>query len=155
MHTVSSKWIISNTSDPSKLIKKIMAQLESQLLQHGNCIKAFTKDESRDALVCDGMLENVPPLALYSLQETNENLQLVHSLSCLFRSLIHVDWLTRSLATAIRAANQRANELGVSIGREREWKKEIASKPFESLVNRLSLLHRSSLLEVCIRHGRT
>eukprot|EP00571_Detonula_confervacea_P003423 CAMPEP_0172329052 /NCGR_PEP_ID=MMETSP1058-20130122/60671_1 /TAXON_ID=83371 /ORGANISM="Detonula confervacea, Strain CCMP 353" /LENGTH=4507 /DNA_ID=CAMNT_0013046199 /DNA_START=90 /DNA_END=13614 /DNA_ORIENTATION=- len=147
--SVLVKTVCSNTSDPSKLIKKIMAQLESQLLYHGNCVKAFTMDENRDALVCDNVLENVPPLALYSLEETNENLQLVHSLSCLFRSLIHVDWLTRSLATAIRAAYQRANELGVSIGREREWKKEIASKQFENIVNRLSLLHRSSLLEVC------
>ena len=139
---------ISNINDPHKLIKKIMSQLEYQLSYHSNCVKTFTMDENADGLTCDILLENVPPLALYKLKGTNEDSQLIHSLSCLFRSLIHVDSLTHSLANAIRAACQRANEVG-AVGREREWKKEIASKSFESLVDRLSLLHRSPMWKVC------
>jgi hypothetical protein len=136
----------SNTTDPSKLIKKIIGQLESQLDHHANCVKEFTTVNS---LVCDKMLENVPPVALYNLEETNENSQLLVRLSCLFRSTIHVSWLINCLASSIRAACQRGNDLGASIGREREWKKEIESKSFEDLVSRVSGMTRSSLFEAC------
>lgn len=106
-------------------------------------------DETRSGLICDNMLENVPHIALYDLVESTENSQLIHSLSCLFRSLIHVDWLTHSLASSIRAACQRSTDMGLSLGREREWKKEIASKSFEKVVEKLSLLYRTSMMEVC------
>ena len=129
-----------------------MAQLESQLVHHGNCIKAFTNIESEeDGLTCDKILEGVPSLPLYSLEQTSENCTLVQSLSQLFRSIIHIDWLTRSLASSIKAADQRGSELGSAIlsARDREWKKEITSPAFERLVNNLSALYRSSIWEVC------
>lgn len=138
--------IASNTTDPSKLIKKIIGQLESQLEHHSDCVKSFTNVNS---LVSDKMLEDVPPVALYNLEATNENSQLLVRLSCLFRSIIHTCWLINCLASSIRAACQRGNDLGASLGREREWKKDIDSKSFEDLVHRVSLLHRSSLFEVC------
>ena len=148
VHVLLSNDNISNTSDPHKLIKKITSRLESQLVYHSQFVKICTNDENSDGLICDNLLEKVPPLALHKLKETFQDIQLIRLLSRLFRSLIHVDWLTHCLANAIRAACQRANEVG-AVGREREWKKEIASKSFESLVDRLSLLHRSSMWEVC------
>ena len=141
--------VCSNTTDPSKLIKSIIAQLDTQLIDHSKYVKDFTKNENMDALICDNLLERVPAVPLHDLEETNDNLQLVQSLSCLFRSFNHIDWLANCLANSFRIASQRANELGSSIGREREWKKEIASKSFENLMSRLYLLQRSSLFEVC------
>jgi len=145
----------SNTNDPHKLIKKITANLESQLFYHTNCVKSLTmvddshsssnNNSSKDAgLICDNMLANVPPSFLHDFDDTApENAQLLHSLSCLFRSLIHVDWLTHVLSGAIRTACQRANELGAS------WKKELCSSSFASIVDRLSLLYRSGMHEAC------
>jgi len=124
-----------------------MVQLESQLEDYGNFAKLFT--EKDDAFTCDKMLENIPTLALVNIENTDENIQLIHSLSCLFRSFNHLDWITNSLASTIRAACQRASQLGSSLGRDREWKKEISSESFRNVVNKLSLLHRSALYEAC------
>jgi len=141
-----TRTVCSNTTDPSKLIKKIIKRLDSQLIEHGDCIKEFAKTDD-GTLVCDDILENIPTLALPNLEDTDDNRQLIQFLSKLFRGFDHLDWLTSSLASILRAACQRANELGLS--REREWKKEISSKSFEGIMSRLSLLHRSSLYEVC------
>jgi hypothetical protein len=122
------------------MIKKITFEID-------DCIKDFTAVNS---LICDKLLESVPPVALYDLKETNQDSHLlVVRLSCLFRSVIHISWLINCLATSLRAACQRGIDLGANLGREREWKKEIESKSFEDLVGRISLLHRSSLFEVC------
>jgi len=141
-----TRTVCSNTTDPSKLIKKIIKRLDSQLIEHGDCIKEFAKTDDGTS-VCDDILENIPTLALPNLEDTDDNRQLIQSLSKLFRGFDHLDWLTSSLASILRAACQRANELGLS--REREWKKELSSKSFEGAMSRLSLLHRSSLYEVC------
>lgn len=58
-----------------------------------------------------------------------------------------MDWLTHCLANSIKAASHRASELEM-VGRERQWKKDLASDSFAKLVDKLSLLHRSSMWEV-------
>lgn len=140
--------VASNMTDPSKLIKKITAKLDSLLSDHSNMIQQFSMHEDDDRLICDNLLARIPALSLQDLEETDDNLQNLHFLSCLFRSLIHIDWLAGSLALSIRAACQRTSELSVIREPNREWKKEVASKSFEKLVDRLSLFHRSSLLAV-------
>ena len=84
----------------------------------------------------------MPPVPLHALGPGDPHL--VRSLSCLLRSLVHVDWLVRALADAVRAVLRRPDEPGA---RER-WL-DAASAPSGDLVRRLSALHRSSLREAC------
>ena len=104
--------------------------------------------DNANGLVCNLVLESIPHLPLHQLDDEPGMQRLLHPVSCFFRSLLYVDWLTYCLAGAIQALCQRTDGLG-SLGRECEWKKEMASRSFESLVDRLSLLHRSSMWEVC------
>ena len=116
----------------------------------GHSANFLTQKNITDALDCTMLLENVPSLALYNLDDSTDNVNLVNSLSRLFRSLINVDWLINSLATCIGTAGQRSNELGANIGREQEWKKEINSTSFETLINRRVCPMNCALLP--IRH---
>ncbi|KAL7543885.1 hypothetical protein ACHAXR_013277 [Thalassiosira sp. AJA248-18] len=143
--------VVANTVDPHKLIKNIIGKLDQQLIDHGRCVVEMDENNDHEvsSMNCKNMLENIPNVALHSLTDSTENSNLIHSLSSLFRSLIHIDWLTQSLASSIRAACQRSNELVLNPSREREWKKEIASPSFKTVVDKLSLLYRSSMWEVC------
>ena len=126
----------SQTSDPGRHLKKIMSQLESELHFLGDCVSDLVRNRSEDALDCKMLLENVPLVAIYDLSESPDDKKHISSLARLFRCLINVDWLTKCLATCIRTASQKSNEFGPLGGREQEWKKEIDSKSFESIVNR-------------------
>ena len=74
----------------------------------------------------------MPPVPLHALGPGDPHL--VRSLSCLLRSLVHVDWLVRALADAVRAVLRRPDEPGA-----RECWLDAA----------LSALHRLSLREAC------
>ena len=144
--------IIAAHYDPHKLIKHISEALDLQLCDLGKCIntlRAGVMSDNED-LACDKMTESIPCVPLHDLEKSIDNSRIINVLSSLFKSIISVDWLVDSLAFVIKAACQRANELGMGLGRsEREWKKEISSKSFQNLLGRLSSLHRSALWEVC------
>lgn len=123
------------------MFKSIVSRLEVQLSYHDGCTKALQNSNG------DSLLSDVPALPLYKVETNPESQELIGSLSRLFRSVIHIDWLTQTLANSIRAGNQRSDGLG-SVGRAREWKKYLASEPFEGIVDRLSALYRASIWEV-------
>jgi hypothetical protein len=113
-----------------------MSLLESELQFLGDCVAGLARNSAVDALDCNMLLGNIPPDAFYNLTESPDDMKYIFSLSRLFRSLINVDWLTNCLANCIRTASQKANEFGSTVGHEQEWKKEIDSKSFKTLVNR-------------------
>ena len=90
---------------------------------------------------------------IYDLEDSEQNTTLLDSLASLYRSVTVIDWLVQSLATIIRAANQRMSDNGMGailFGRqEKEFQKELASESFQHIMNQLCILHRSALWEVC------
>lgn len=145
--------------DPHKLIKKVTAAIDVQLesvrqsigsLRDGSATGTAVVAEGKEALSCNDLLQCIPTVPIYSLEESSENEHLLDTLASFYRSIISIDWLAQNLATTIRAACARMNEMGSALGRsEREWKKELASKSFEKIVEQLSVLHRSALWEAC------
>lgn len=117
-----------------------MSLLESELQFLGDCVAVLARssavNSAADSLDCNMLLGSIPPDAFYNLTESPGDIKHILSLSRLFRSLINVDWLTNCLATCIRMASLKANEFGSIVGHEQEWKKEIDSKSFKTLVNR-------------------
>ena len=147
---------IASSNDPQELLQKISSALSSQLHNLNDSINALRvatgSSSGKDAgeLVCDYILDGIPCTVLYNIESSDEKTsRIVDALSIFYRSISTVDWLTNSLAIVIKAAIHRAHELGLAQRREIGWKKEISSESFETLVTRLSALHRSSLWEVC------
>lgn len=126
----------SQTRDPGIHLTKIMSKLESEIHLLGDSISSLARNSAVDPLDCNMLFRSIPPVAIYNLAGSPDDVKHICSLSRLFRSLVNVDWLTNCLATCIRIACQKANEFGFITGHDHEWKKVIDSKSFESLVNR-------------------
>lgn len=94
-------------------------------------------------------LDSLPSEPMYKLAGPGSEAQLI-SISVYLRRVANVQWISGLLGNAIKAACQRSGETGSGwSGAEREWKEELASDAFGTLVGRLSEFHRTSLYEVC------
>ena len=146
---------IARSNDPHKLLQQISSNLSTELdslNQSVGTLRVATNTpsgEDEGEFMCEKLLDGIPCTAIYKLESSNASTsRIVDALSTFYRSISTVDWLTNALATVIKAVIHRTHELAPQ-RRETGWKKEISSESFEKLVSRLSVLHRSSLWEVC------
>eukprot|EP00804_Cyclotella_cryptica_P030429 CCRYP_008520-RB/>CCRYP_008520-RB protein AED:0.03 eAED:0.03 QI:213/1/1/1/1/1/14/495/4469 len=153
--------ILATHSDSCKITKKIIESLEFQLNHLRMCVAQFRdgsatgpagmRDGAEDEFSFINLLQSIPAIPVYDIEESQQNERLLDTLASLYRSIISVDWLTRSLATTIRTATQRMADTGSVLfnRQDRDFQKLLSSESFKQVVDQLSLLHRSALWEVC------
>jgi E3 ubiquitin-protein ligase HUWE1 len=137
--------------DPSKVIAMIVSSLDKTL---DDCVDSIAqlKDTtvSKKALKFAnliGISENIPKSPLH-LVDINDS-QLKH-LPRFYELILNVEWLSQLLSAVIKIACQRSPEYTSWRNRDRfEWQKEIGSKNFFRVMDRLSSLFRFASFELC------
>lgn len=160
--TLTVKSIISHY-DLHKIFPKLIAVINEQLDEASRCqqyLKSLkpggnddmeTNDENDlNAYGVLGVVPHIPLHELPSVGSSASNDTMLKSLSNYLASIASTEWLSSILAVTIRTAGQRSNEM-MSWGssRDTQWKKELASKKFRVIMDRLTKLFSTSQLEVC------
>lgn len=108
------------------------------------------RNASPDGMDATFVLDGLPREAVFELLSDPTSPGLRGSISDYLRQVVTVQWVTCLLSSAIKAACQRSQEIGGGWSRqEREWKKELSSTSFESLMSRLCKFHQSAIFESC------
>ena len=129
--------------------KDLRKSIESSKVQKKNFTKVDTSGIMEEIDI-SGVLVGVPHVALHLLKEQDSAFKLLSPLSYFLRDILSVEWVTNVFSSIVRVACQRSHGLGPGWGRnENEWQKEISSKSFQQTFKLLSLLHHSTVHEVC------
>lgn len=138
-------------NDPSKVIVTIVKSLDKSLDECDQSIAQLKdhtgskKDVQSANLI--GISENIPksPLHLVDTSESHLN-----PLSRFYEFVLNVEWLSQLLSAIINISCQRSLESTSWRNRDRhEWQKEIGSKNFFRVMDRLSSLFRFASFELC------
>lgn len=93
------------------------------------------------------MMKGIPKLPLHLTSDSNEKL---NHLSHFFESILNVEWLSQLMAAVVRIVCQRSPEWTPwRSGDPKTFLAEIASLDFLQVMDRLSVLFRSSSIELC------
>mmetsp|Transcript_22179 Transcript_22179/g.25505 ORF Transcript_22179/g.25505 Transcript_22179/m.25505 type:complete len:1567 (+) Transcript_22179:308-5008(+) len=141
---------IASHYDAQKLIKKLSESLDEQL----NEIKDSEEKLKQVISVStegNGILENIPQVALHTLPLTAHNTAFKKAFSAYLRQIAVAEWLITNLSSSIRSASQRGNDstTGWVSDRDQAWKKELASSSFAKLMERINALYISAQMEMC------
>lgn len=136
--------------DPLKLIQETVTAVNlhlEDLQQSQASLQLLLNDASTEqtpSVDASFALEGLPPTQLHGFSRSNtDDESMLKALSKYLSAVSSVQWITGLLGVAIKAACQRNQESSGS----RDWKKELSSKDFESLVEKLSTFHQSSIFE--------
>ena len=153
--TISFRCIAINY-DSQKMLKIIAKTLNTGMDRIGETQRlvreTFPSESQVQSASVDafGVLDGMPREAIYELRKQSDYMKKAKCLADYLRSVVTLQWQTNLFATVIRAACQRSQDGGTGWGRaEREWKKELSSDSFETLISRLSEFHHSAILESC------
>lgn len=147
---------ISLRYDPLKLIRTTIETVKlhvAELEETQSTLRQITSGKPDDERIvridASFVLEGLPLKPLHHLSPTDDK-HFLTSLSKYLRAVSNVQWASSLLGVAIKTACQRGQEHGTGWSRtEREWKKELSSKPFQELVEKLSIFHQSAIFSVC------
>ena len=101
--------------------------------------------DDNDTLNLSGILESVPNVPLHILQDTEQGKVALNELSSLMRNVINIEWISQILSSIVRTCLHSDNGLRG----QTKWHEEVTSNEFQSFLERISLLHRSAMYEVC------
>ena len=134
--------LIESRYDASKLITKIVEKATFYV----NALK-----DSQAALFRNNeagiLLSSLPSLPIYRIADDSKDRAKL--LGAFLKNVAIIHWITNVLATSIKEICQRNVEVVPGGGQEREWKKTLASEPFNTLIEMLSAFFRSTLFDVC------
>jgi hypothetical protein len=152
--------------NPSTVIKKVMAALGNQLdsLEAANValrkvsavsstlLEGFVLEGQGEGLNTFGILESIPQTPLNRLEDTVLNSDLLLVFSTFLLEIINTEWLSQVISEVIRVSCQRTSVPEVrSLDRNGrlEWQKDLTSPSFTSILRRLGIIYRTTMLEVC------
>lgn len=147
---------VASNYNGTKILTIVKEHMMSSLDTFEKCAAEFRKSsksekiaapcfDENDNLNLSGILESVPNVPLHILQETEDGKVALNELSSLMRHVINIEWISQILSSIVRTCLHSDNGLR---GRTK-WHEEVTSTEFQSLIERISLLHRSALYEVC------
>lgn len=152
--------------NPSVVIKKITLRLKKQLDSLHEA-KVALEEESpgfsklREEISLEdtnegsnilGILEDIPSVPLHRVNDDVLNSNLLRSFAAFLLDIINTEWLTQVISEVIRVSCQRTNVPDVRSldrGSRLEWQKDLSSNSFRAVFERLGLIYRTSMLEVC------
>jgi hypothetical protein len=95
----------------------------------------------------EGVLNDIPRVALHTLPPGAATTTLVHNYSAYLQEVLVVEWICSVLAAIIRNVTQKS-EIN-NFARNERWHNELISDEFVAVFKKISALHRSAQLETC------
>jgi len=148
----------SVNDSPTKIMGKVARELKLQLdtleeaslkirevIPNSNVLFRCSDSDS-DALNISGILNGIPQIPLNVLQENGSSRGMLLAFSSFLREIFNTEWMSQVMSEIVRVAGQR---MPLARNARSEWQKQLASDEMRSIMQRLGLLYRTSMSEVC------